>query len=151
MSIGFGTLASVVIFFLGVILLLITYFTRKSAKNDTIGLTTISQEIINEIEKSTENSISKLESKKEEIEKILETIQEKEKYIESIFTKAVQEKSIQSKKIVPKLTPMDDKKMEIYRLHKEGMSPEKISQMVKVHKGIVETVLNFEEYEKNAN
>jgi len=148
MAIGIGTLASVIIFFLGVMLLLITYFTRKSVKTDTLGLGAISQEIVDEIEKSTENSILKLEKVKEEIDEKIKELTEKEENIEKMYNEILKEKTFQNKKIVPKLTPMDDKKMEIYRLYNEGMSPEKISQSLKVHKGIVETVLNFGEFEK---
>lgn len=151
MTISVGVLVSVIIFFLGVMLFLMAFFTKKTAKTKSIELEEITMDMVQEIEKSTEESIKKLEKVKEEIENKLNELTEKEEKMEKMYQKVMKQAPINEKKIVPKLSSMEDKKLEIYRLYQEGNSPEKISQMVKIHKGVVETILNLQEYAKETN
>lgn len=150
MSIGLDLFIAVIVFFLGTTLCLVAYYTKKTANTNTNELTENMQLIIQEIERSTEASVAKLEKEKNSIDQKLQELKEMEQHVEEMYVQLMKETHGTHKGVTPNYTDINEKKQKIYQLNQQGLSREQISKRLGIHKGVVETILNFGEYEKKA-
>lgn len=100
------------------------------------------------IEQKIQESAKQVNKKpmEEETEEVKEEVVMEEGILEEELEIEVMDKKEEFKK---DLNSIEDKKVEVYRLHGEGYSLEDISKLTGTHKGFVEVLLNMSKMKKN--
>lgn len=144
--ISLSTFVSVLILFLSIIFFILV-FSKKPTHSQAKEIEETGWEIIDEMKKTTNESLIKIENSKEELNKM---ILEFKNIYEKMNKEDINVVDDSEYGNIEKIIIEDSsEKNNIMRMYQKGHTIEEISKKLNIHKGIVEVSLNMERIKKH--